>query len=241
MARVFAIADLHLSLSGRKPMDVFGELWRDHDRRIAENWDRSVRDEDVVLLPGDLSWARNLAEAEPDLRWIGDRPGRKILLKGNHDSWWSSPNRVRSALPEGCEPLHNDSRRLDGWVLEGARGWTAPEDPMAVEGDEKIFRRELERLRLSLADADRRFGRELPRLAMLHFPPWLEGREPTQVVPLLVEGGVRVCVYGHLHGDDHRFALTGKREGIEFHFVAADAVDFSPVEIALALGSVAGG
>jgi predicted phosphohydrolase len=233
MPRVFAIADLHLSLSGRKPMDVFGELWRDHDRRIAENWDGTVRDEDVVLLPGDLSWARNLSEAEPDLGWIGDRPGRKILLKGNHDSWWGSLNRVRGALPEGCEPLHNDSKQLDGWILVGARGWTAPDDPMAVEGDEKIFRRELERLRLSLADADRRFGTVLPRLAMLHYPPWLVGREPTEVVHLLVQGGVRACVYGHLHGDDHRFALTGNHQGIEFHFVAADAVDFSPVPIAL--------
>ncbi len=228
MARLFAIADLHLSLAGHKPMDVFGEAWRDHARKMAEAWDRRVAAEDTVLLAGDLSWARNMEEAAPDLRWIGQRPGRKILLRGNHDSWWSSASKVRGGLPAGCEILQHDSLEAGVWVVVGARGWLAPDDPRAQPHDAKIFRRELERLRLSLADADRRFGRGRPRLAMLHFPPWLEGRLPTEVVGVLREGGVRVCVYGHLHGEDHRWAVTGEREGIRFHCVAADAVGFAP-------------
>lgn len=233
MARVFALADLHLSLVGHKPMDIFGEAWRDHPRRMAQAWDRSVDPQDTVLLPGDLSWGRNLAEAAPDLAWIGERPGRKLLLKGNHDSWWSSLARVRQALPPGCEALQNDSHRVEEWVVVGARGWTSPDDPVAGEKDASIFRRELERLRLSIAHADRTHGTELPRLGMLHYPPWVEGHPPTAVVELLRRAGVRVVVYGHLHGADHAIAVRGEREGMLFCFVAADALDFAPKELPL--------
>jgi predicted phosphohydrolase len=231
MPKLFALADLHLSLSGEKPMDVFGELWRDHAEQMATHWDRSVSSEDTVLLPGDLSWARKLADAAVDLEWIGSRPGRKLLLKGNHDSWWSGIGTLRSVLPEGCEALHNDSHRVGEWVVVGARGWLSPDDPSATEQDHAIFRRELERLRLSILDADRRFGRELPRAAMLHYPPWVEGYEPTAVVEMIRKAGVRECVYGHLHGEDHRLAIIGEREGIRFHFVASDAVGFAPALI----------
>ncbi len=233
MPRVFALADLHLSHSGDKPMDVFGELWRNHPRRMAEAWDRQVGAEDTVLLPGDLSWARNLAEAEDDLAWIGARPGRKLLLRGNHDGWWSSAAKVRRALPDGCHILQNDAHQVEGWVVLGARGWTSPEDPIAKPGDASVFQRELERLDLSIADADRKFGSSLPRMAMVHYPPWLVGRDPTAVIDRLTRARVRVVVYGHLHGDDHKLALRGERGGIHFCFVAADAVDFSPVEIPL--------
>jgi predicted phosphohydrolase len=233
MTRLFAIADLHLSSSGTKPMDIFGELWREHPARMAEAWDRIVAPEDTVLLPGDLSWAKNIEEAAQDLAWIGLRPGRKILLRGNHDSWWTSLAKVRHALPIGCDALQNDAHLIDGRVIVGARGWTAPGGPEPDPGDEKIFRRELERLRLSIEDADTRFGREHPRVAMLHFPPWIDGRPPTPVVEMIREGGAKVCVYGHLHGTDHRLAVTGEREEIRFHLVAADAIGFAPVEISL--------
>jgi len=232
MGRLFAIADLHLSGTGHKPMDVFGELWRDHDRRIAAAWDAAVGPEDVVLLPGDLSWARDLDEARPDLAWIGARPGRKLLLRGNHDGWWTTARKVRAALPPACEILQNDALEAGDWVVLGSRGWTDPASPEAEAGDERVFRRELERLRRSVADADARLGRERPRLAMLHYPPWLVGLEPTEVVGVLEAARVRLCVYGHLHGDDHRRAVTGTHRGIEFHFVAADAIGFAPVEVA---------
>lgn len=233
MGRLFALADLHLSLAGLKPMEVFGELWRDHVSRMAAAWDRTVGDADTVLLPGDISWARNAGEAAPDLEWIGQRPGRKLLLRGNHDSWWSSLGKVRRLLPPGCVPLQNDSHRVGDWVVVGARGWTSPEDPGATAADGRVFQRELERLRLSLVHADAEHGRELPRLAMVHYPPWIEGLEPTRVVEMMRAAGVKVCVYGHLHGEDHRLAVRGDRGGIRYVFVAADAVGFAPAEVEL--------
>jgi predicted phosphohydrolase len=233
MSRIFAIADLHLSLAGHKPMDIFGEQWSGHAGRMAEAWDGTVTDEDTVLLPGDLSWARDAEEAAPDLEWIGLRPGRKILMRGNHDSWWSSLTKVRAQLPPGCEPLQNNSYLEQGWVILGARGWTSPEDPNATEGDARIFKRELERLKLSIAHADENHGAGAPRLAMLHYPPWIDGREPTKVVEHLKKAGVRICVYGHLHGEDHRIAVTGEHDGIIYRFIAADAVGFAPAEIEL--------
>lgn len=232
MAELFALADLHLSLSGAKPMDVFGEAWSDHAARMADNWDRCVGEDDDVLLPGDLSWARNLDEAVADLCWIGERRGRKILLRGNHDSWWSSALKVRQVLPGSCSILQNDAHEIDGRaVIVGARGWTAPDDPTAERGDAKIHERELGRLRSSIEYADRTFGRSLPRVAMVHYPPWIVGREPTRVVEILREGGVGTCVYGHLHGLDHRLGVQGERDGIRFVLVAADAVAFTPVTV----------
>jgi uncharacterized protein len=231
MARLFAIADLHLSASGAKPMDIFGAQWKDHSSRIAAAWDAAVAPDDAVLLPGDLSWARDLDEARNDLAWIGERPGVKFLLRGNHDGWWGSLAKVRRALPAGCHALQNDAFDLWGVVLVGARGWTAPDDSMAVPADAAIFARELTHLRLSIADADRRFGRLSPRVAMLHYPPWIEAHPPTDVVGVLREGGVTTCVYGHLHGADHAFGVQGERDGIRFHLVAADAIGFAPLPL----------
>ena len=156
MSRLYAIADLHLSGSGAKPMDVFGENWKDHARRMAASWDATVAPGDAVLLPGDLSWARSLDEAGVDLDWIGARPGFKVLLRGNHDGWWTSLSKVRQRLPAGCHALQNDAVDLGFAVVVGARGWTHPDDPMASEGDAAIYLREVERLHLSIADADRR-------------------------------------------------------------------------------------
>ncbi|HEX4823151.1 MAG TPA: metallophosphoesterase [Candidatus Polarisedimenticolaceae bacterium] len=235
MSRIFAIADLHLSTSGAKPMDIFGPEWTDHAERMARAWDETVRDEDRVLLPGDLSWARDLAEAQGDLAWIGRRPGSKYLLRGNHDSWWKSAAQVRNALPPRCFALQNDAYDLGDAVLVGARGWTAPDDPIATPEDGPVFLRELERLRLSIADADRRLDRALPRIAMLHFPPWLAGRPPTDLVATMQKGGIEVCVYGHLHGADHARATTGERDGIVYQLVASDAVGFTPVPVAVTL------
>lgn len=233
MGRLFGLADLHLSLASDKPMDIFGEVWRDHTQRMADAWDERVGAEDTVLIAGDVSWGRNLEEAAADLAWIGKRPGRKLILRGNHDSWWTSIAKVRRILPPGCQALQHDAVQVEQWVVVGARGWTTPQDPGAQAHDSEVFKRELGRLGLSIADADRRFGRELPRLAMAHFPPWLEGQRPSEVVRLLQEAGVRACVYGHLHGADHRLAVRGAREGISYYFVAADAVGFAPVELDL--------
>jgi len=231
MARVFALSDLHLSLNGEKPMDRFGAIWQRHAERMAQAWDANVSESDTVLLGGDLSWGRNLEEASPDLRWIADRPGRKLLLRGNHDSWWSSLAKLRRTVPGNWELLQNCALRAGPWIVIGARGWLDPEDPLAQASDARVFQRELGRLDLSIADADRRYGSDLPRLALLHYPPWLLGRQPTEVVQRLKEAAVEICIYGHLHGEDHKLAVRGLRDGIEYVFTASDAVNFSPVEI----------
>ena len=153
------------------------------------------------------------------------------MLRGNHDGWWASIAKVRRALPPGCVALQNDAFDLGDVVLVGGRGWTAPADPTAAPGDPAIFLRELARLRLSIADADRRFGRIKRRVAMVHYPPWIEGREPTAVVAILRQGGVGTCVYGHLHGSDHALGVQGMRDGIRFQLVAADAIGFAPLRI----------
>ena len=230
MGRLLALADLHLSGTGDMPMDCFGDLWVDHTSRMAENWDAMVRPEDWVLLPGDLSWAKNLEQAACDLAWIGERPGSKLLLRGNHDSWWSSRTKVRQALPRGCEILHNSALAVGNWVVLGSRGWLSPDDPLAGDDDRKVFERELHRLDLSIKEASR-FDAGRSRVAMLHYPPWLAGREPTEVVRRLKGAGVSICVFGHLHGADHALAIDGTHDGIRYHFVAADAVKFSPVVI----------
>jgi hypothetical protein len=229
--RIFALADLHLSHSGEKPMDVFGEAWRDHARRMAEAWDGLVGGDDLVLLPGDLSWAKSLSDARADLEWIAKRPGRKLLLRGNHDSWWTSIGKVRAALPPTTVALHLDAHRFGDVVLVGARGWTLPGDPFARPEDESIFRREIGRLRLSLDDADGRFDRSLPRLAVTHYPPRVAGVANDEVPMLLRERGVGACVFGHLHGEDRVRAPRGTVEGIAYRLVAADAVDFTPVDV----------
>jgi predicted phosphohydrolase len=228
---IFALGDPHLGQGVSKAMDIFGPRWARHVERMAENWRATVSEEDWVLVPGDISWAMKLEEALPDLRFLADLPGRKLLLKGNHDYWWTSRAKVESVLPPSLALLQNDAHDLgDGVGVVGARGWTPPGAPRATEQDEKIYARELQRLELSLKAAEGRFDR---LVAMLHYPPIYEGHGPTDFVPLMQAAGVEACVYGHLHAADHRFAVRGERDGIQYYFVAADAVDFTPQRLLL--------
>lgn len=222
--RIWGISDLHLSLATPKPMDVFGEHWRGHADKMRQAWDEQVAPDDVVLCPGDLSWAMHLRQAEADLRWIGQRPGHKVLLRGNHDYWWSSVTQVRAALARGCTALQNNAVDVGAWVIAGARGWVAPEPTQ----DHKIYQRELVRLRLSLQDA-RRIAPRKPILAALHYPPFTTEGRPTDVVELLHEFDVPVCVYGHLHGARaHAAAVEGEVNGIVYSLIACDYLGFRP-------------
>lgn len=225
--QIYAIADLHLSLTSEKPMDVFGEAWRGHAEKLERNWRERVQADDLVLVPGDISWAMQLSAALPDLSFIGNLPGRKILLKGNHDYWWSAIGRVRSNLPEGMRALQNDSIVEDGIGICGSRGWLCPGSNNFNAEDQKIYLRELDRLSLSLAS--------LPavetKIAMLHFPPFLDKEKGSGFTERLEDAGVQIVVYGHLHGEANRYAFEGERNGITYHCVAADKLDFAPKRI----------
>lgn len=227
---VYALADPHLGHAVDKPMDIFGPRWEGHAERMAANWRATVGGDDWVLVPGDISWAMKLEDALTDLRFLDGLPGRKVLLKGNHDYWWTSRAKVEAVLPPSLHLLQHDCVDLGGGIgVAGTRGWTPPEAPRATEQDGKIYARELARLMLSLNAARGRFDH---LIAMLHYPPIYAGLGDTGFVPLLREAGVRTCLYGHLHGPDHAYAVQGLRDGITYHFVAADAIDFTPVRIA---------
>ncbi len=225
--RIYAIADLHLSLSTEKPMDVFGEAWRDHAAKLEQNWRSLVGEDDLVLIPGDISWAMQLSAALPDLAFIGRLPGRKILLKGNHDYWWSAIGRVRAALPENMRALQNDAFVEDGVGICGTRGWLCPGGSAFTPADEKIYLREQDRLRLSLAALP-----ETERtIAMMHFPPFCERDRGSGFTELLEARGVQTVLYGHLHGEANRSAFEGERNGVRYLCVAADKLNFTPRRI----------
>ena len=228
--KLFAISDLHLSERDDKPMGVFGPEWENHDRRIVENWRRVVGEDDIVLVVGDISWAMRREDARADLERIAALPGRAVLLRGNHDYWWSAVGKVRAALPEGMWAIQNDCLVLDDIVFAGSRGWLIPDDG-SPEEDRKIYRRELARLEQSLACARKEMcaGRRLA--AGLHYPPILGDAEPTGFTRLFEEFSADVCAYGHVHGEGGDEAFEGEVRGVTYRLVACDAIDFTPIEI----------
>ena len=226
---IFAIADLHLPGGDVKPMDVFGDHWKNHFEKISDSWRQQVTEEDIVLLPGDLSWAMQLAEAAQDLKRIGALPGRKVILRGNHDYWWSGIGRVRDALPENMWAVQNDCVVFDEAVICGTRGWMLPSDSMG-ENDRKIYQRELLRLEMTLKEATRKAeGRRI--LCMMHYPPLLDAMRQTGFTELLERYGMKDVVYGHLHGPSIRMAVQGEQNGVRYHLVSCDSLDFKVYRI----------
>ena len=227
--RIFAIGDLHLSISSDKPMDVFGSNWDNHSQRVAQAWKDAVEPNDLVLIPGDISWAMQLKDAEADIRFIGDLPGRKVIMRGNHDYWWNSVSKVRSILPKDMWALQNDAVELENVVIAGSRGWMCPGSAgFDGEEDKRIYEREVLRLELSLSKAEK--GK--PVIGMLHYPPFNERRQPSGFTELFEKYGVKTVVYGHLHGKSCRNAFEGERNGVEYILCSADHLEFNPKLIA---------
>lgn len=224
---VWAISDLHLP-ARQKPMDVFGPQWTNHFERIRADWVERVQAQDVVLLPGDLSWAMHLEEAQEDLDRIGELPGTKILLRGNHDYWWSSIGRVRRMLRENCFALQNDSLFLDGVLFAGSRGWQIPAEATVDGDDMRIYLRERQRLEMSLRSARAR-SETAPLIAMMHYPPRSESAEGFS--DLLKQYGAQDVVYGHLHGAGLAGAIRGEVDGLRYHQVSCDGLDFKLARI----------
>ena len=228
MPRIFAIGDLHLALSvENKAMDVFGPGWANHVTRLREGWQDTVGEADLVLLPGDISWGLRLEEAEADLRFIHQLKGTKVLLRGNHDYWWTGYSKIQSILPPSVQAVQNNALVWGDAVIGGTRGWNTPASPDFSESrDRKIFEREKLRLDLSLRAMDAKAGR------LRLFMPFNEKGEPTDFAKLLVGHGVDHCAYGHLHGRSCLGGFDGVYEGTAYHLVSADHLRFVPQLIA---------
>lgn len=226
---LFAIGDLHFSFAVKKPMDIFGSHWENHSEKIIRNWKDTVEEKDTVLIPGDISWGMRLADAQADLDVIDALPGRKILLPGNHDYWWKSSSALAAKYP-GMTFLKNESTAAEGIFICGTRGWTCPNAVSFTPEDEKIYKREQIRLRLSLDHAMRQGAEKI--LVMFHFPPVNEKHEASAFTEILKEYPVCKVVYGHLHGtESHHLALEGMMDGICYELVSSDYLDFSPKRI----------
>lgn len=228
---VYAIGDLHLSLKRPKEMDIFGAHWKNHFEKISADWNARVQEQDVVLIPGDISWAMAMEDVRPDLDAICALPGKKILLKGNHDYWWGSYNKVKELLSGECYALQNNCLVLGEYVFCGTRGWLFPQDEHFKEHDKKIFEREKLRLRMSL-DCAKKFP-DKTIIVMMHFPPIYEKVQDTGFVDVLKEYPVREVVFGHLHGEILKqiHLRNVEIDGMNFNLVSADYLDFKLLKI----------
>lgn len=225
---LYAIGDLHLCLSAQKPMDVFGGAWTGYMDKLKAGMD-VITENDTTILLGDLSWALSLEEAGEDFGWINQIPGRKIILKGNHDYWWSTASKFYAFCQENdfqnMFVLNNNHYEYDGMALCGTRGWFFEEDRSGTH-DEKVFKRELLRLETSLKSAG-----ELPKIVFLHYPPRYKGYICPEIIELLKYYDVRSCYYGHLHGASHGLAQEGLWDGIDYRLVSADKLNFKPFKV----------
>ncbi len=225
---LYAIGDLHLCLGASKPMDVFGGAWVGYMQKLLDGFS-VIQPEDTTVLLGDLSWALDMATAKEDFAWIDQIPGRKIILKGNHDYWWSTATKFYKFCEENQFSnqfiLNNNHYEYDGWAICGTRGWFFEED-RSGEHDEKVFKRELIRLEASLQSAG-----DLPKIVFLHYPPRYKGYECSEILDLLKQYDVRRCFYGHLHGASHGLAIEGLWDGVDFKLVAADRLNFQPYRV----------
>lgn len=229
---LYAISDLHLALSIDKPMDVFGNRWAEYMGRLGKNWCSMITDEDHVIVPGDISWATYLDQAYEDFRFIHELPGRKIISKGNHDYWWTTRSKLDKFLGENgfdsISFMHNNSYCVGGDVICGTRGWEMPGEVGFGAEDEKIFKRELQRLELSLKDAMAAApGRRI--IVALHYPPFNSKGEFSGFMDIMKKYDVKLCIYGHLHGEACKDAIEGCHDGITFRLVSADHLSFAPV------------
>ena len=230
---IFAIGDLHLSFDERisKPMDIFGSRWENHAERLKQNWEENIGEDDTVLVCGDISWGLRLEEAMADFRWIESLPGRKIITKGNHDLWWGSVKKLNS-ISENIRFLQNDAVLIfdEDRRICRTRGWICPGKEGFDEHDEKIFKRELIRLEMSLKEAKKQEPDLI--IAMLHYPPCNDKFQPSEFTNMLSRYGVKTCIYGHLHGKDaFKNGFQGILNGVEYKLVSLDYIEANPIKI----------
>lgn len=230
--KVFAISDLHLSINNPKPMNIFGEVWDNYIDDIFEDWREKVNKEDVVLLAGDFSWAMKLEDTEPDFNLLRDLPGKKVLIRGNHDYWWKSISAVRSFMPGGFYALQNDAIKFDKYIICGTRGWTVPEEGAEqTPEDKKIFDREVIRLEMALQAAEKlKENKDEKIICMIHYPPCNFKKMDSEFTKLIEKYNVDYVVYGHLHGYK-RASLWFNKNNIEYFLTSCDMVGNRLTEI----------
>lgn len=230
---IFAIGDPHLSFVTDKPMDVFGDSWKNHIERLQKNWITVVGDTDTVIVPGDISWAMNLDEVVPDLAFLNRLPGKKLISKGNHDYWWGTMSKIDQIIQENDFSslffLKNNAMQVENAVISATRGWLLPTDQNFSEKDEVVYLREIARLERSLKLGKDMLCDQSPHLiAALHYPPMSAAAEDTAFTEMLEKYNVDLCIYGHLHGRGIQNAYEGVRNSVEYKLVSADYLSFTP-------------
>lgn len=225
---LYTIGDLHLGLGVNKPMDVFGDRWANHSEKLKIGFS-NLTDNDLCVLAGDISWGMDLDECLEDFLFIDALPGKKLILKGNHDYWWSTANKAKTFFKahgiETIDILYNNSFQYDGISICGTRGWFYEEEK-GVEHDKKIMRREVMRLEASL-----KAGGEGEKVVFLHYPPIYQNYMCEPILDLLSQYRVRRCYYGHIHGKGCALAFNGTYQGTQYRLISADYVNFRPVEV----------
>ncbi|MFI3226828.1 MAG: metallophosphoesterase [Clostridia bacterium] len=227
---LYTIADLHLSLGVEKPMDIFGGKWQGYQEKLNKNLHKLLTDDDVLVIGGDISWGINLRESLEDFKFIENLPGKKIILKGNHDLWWCTMNKMRNFFAENeittIDFLFNNFHSYENIAICGTRGWTYEKD-FKESGDEKVYKRELLRLENSLKQAKDAGFEEI--YCFLHYPPIYSNYTCVEIIDLMKKYDVSKCIYGHLHSESLKYALTGDIDNIEYKLVSADFLDFMPI------------
>lgn len=231
--KVYAISDLHLSINSNKPMNIFGPVWDGYLEKIEESWkEKGVTDDDIVLIAGDLSWAMKLNDAIADLEYISQMgKGKKVVIRGNHDYWWSSISALRGVLPYGMYALQNDAVKIGDYIICGTRGWTVPEVAHKTPEDEKIYKREVIRLELSLQDAKRLQTNNETIICMMHYPPFNSKLEDSDYTQLFEKYGISTVVYGHLHSYDKKQKLVVTKNGVTYYLTSCDLVNNQLIRI----------
>ena len=228
---IYAISDLHLSSTADKPMDIFGGNWEGHFEKIKLDWLATVKDEDIVLISGDISWAMKLEDGLVDLRALAVLPGKKVFIRGNHDYWWNGITKLRDNAPdESFVFLQTDAVKIGEYVIVGSRGWACPGSADYSEQDQKLYHREAERFRLAFKEADRLCEEGDKKIALIHYPPFNVKKEDTLFTTLFEENNVEKVVFGHIHGATY-FPLKTEKNGIEYILAACDKVAFRLVKI----------
>ena len=233
---IFVMADLHLSSTVNKPMDIFGARWNDYMTKIKKNWSAIVTDDDTVIIPGDITWAIDYDEAREDFKFINDLPGKKLIGKGNHDYWWGTMTKNRNFVKENgfttIDFLYNNAYKVEDYIVCGTRGWYVDEKLQAGNTKDveyqKIVSREVQRLKMSLEEAVKLREHNEPILVFFHFPPVFNSFVCDEIIDVLLSYNIKNCYFGHIHGT-YNIPRNIEYKGITFSLISSDFCNFVPM------------